>query len=60
MFVEDKLNYMIEVRDYLTSGLHYQDLNRTFTDKAASIKDIFEFEKGLVRDKKAERQYLQI
>jgi len=55
MFIEHKLNYMIEVRDYLTGGLHYQDLNRTFSDKAASIKDIFEFEKGLVRDKKAER-----
>lgn len=60
MFIEHKLNYMIEVRDYLTGGLHYQDLNRTFSDKAASIKDIFEFEKGLVRDKKAERQYQQI
>ena len=55
MFVEDKLNYMIEVRDYLTSGLHYQDMNRTFFDGAAGVKEIFEFEKGLVRDKKAER-----
>lgn len=60
MFIEHKLNYMIEVRDYLTGGLHYQDLNRTFSDKAATIKEIFEFEKGLVRDKKAERQYQQI
>ena len=51
---------MIEVRDYLTGGLHYQDLSRTFSEKAASIKEIFEFEKDIVKEKKAQRQYQQI
>ena len=44
---------MIEVRDHLTGGLHYQDLSRNFSGKAASIKDIFEFEKEIVKEKKA-------
>ena len=60
MFIEHNLNYLIEVRDYLTSGLTYQEISRAFSDRANYIKEIFQFEKDIVQEKKAKRQYQQI
>ena len=56
MYIEHNLNNLIEVRDYLTGGLSYQDINHTFSEKTAEIREIFEFEKDIVKDKKAKRQ----
>ena len=60
MFIEHNLNYIIEVRDYLTNGLSYHDIGHTYTERANYIKEIFQFEKDIVQGKKAKRQMLQI
>ena len=41
MFIEHNLNYLIEVRDYLTGGLSYHDISHTYTERANYIKEIF-------------------
>ena len=55
MFIEHNLNYLIEVRDHLTMGLHYSDIGHTYTDRAQYIKEIFQFEKEIVQAKKTKR-----
>ena len=59
--IEQRLNYLIEIRDHLTGGLQPNDSNAIFASrKRDQIMAVFKFEKEIEREKKNMRQTLQI